>query len=316
MLTKKIVTLISPLLFIFLSFGCASESNFGEDAQIIVYSGRSESLVGPLIEQFRETSGREVLVKYGGTGPLIATLQEEGDASPADLFFAQDPGGLGAIESMLAALPQDLTSGLPDWAVSENDKWVGVSGRQRVVVFNTEKNLDLPSSIWDFVNPEWRGRIGWAPSNGSFQSMVTGMRSLWGEERTLEWLQGIMNNDPQVYPSNTPIVAAAASGEIDVGFVNHYYLHRFIAEEGEGFTARNHYLVEDDPGGIILVAGVGVLQSSDNSEGALEFVRFLLSDEAQRYFAEQTFEFPVSDVVSSSRAVPLPEVRPCNLGFA
>ena len=208
-----------------------------------MYSGRSESLVGPLVQQFRDDTGLEVNVKYAGTPELAATLLEEGKNSPADVFFAQDPGGLSAVEGLLEKLPESTVALVPEWASSPNGKWVGVSGRARTVVYNTARltPADLPDDLTGFTGPEWKGRIGWAPSNASFQTMITAMRAVWGEDRTLQWLKDLQANEPKVYPKNTPIVAAAGAGEIDVGFVNHYYLHRFLAEEGESFPARNYH---------------------------------------------------------------------------
>ncbi len=284
--------------------------------ELIIYSGRSESLVAPIIEQFASTSGIEVRVKYASTGQLGATLLEEGDRSPADVFFAQDPGGLGTVENLLSTLPSSVTNDLPDWAVSDQNLWVGVTGRQRVVVYNTESlsNEDLPSTIWDFTKPEWKGRIGWAPTNASFQSMITGMLTLWGEDRTKEWIKGIIDNDPHVYPKNTPIVVATGSGEIDVGFVNHYYLNRVIDEQGEGFPAANHFLDAGDPGALILVAGVGIFESSENKDEATKFIEFLISKQAQEYFTNETFEFPVI-VGSNANNLEITSVPPSRLTY-
>ncbi len=285
--------------------GCRSDST-NSLKSVVIYSGRSEVLIGPAIELFEETYNIKAEVKYAGTGELAATLLEEGDASPADVFFAQDPGGLGVLEPKFEPLSQEILSKVPEWAQSSERTWVGISGRQRVAVYNSERISpgELPSSIWGFTDQKWKGRIGWAPRNASFQSMITAMRTIWGEDRTSEWLRGIAVNEPKEYPKNTPIVAAAASGEIDVGFVNHYYLHRFIAEEGEDFPAKNHYMEAGDPGGVVLVAGAGILKTSQNSEEASRFLEFLLSQEAQEYFADNTFEFPV-----------MSEVRPSGPGF-
>ena len=278
---------------------CGSGAAVEGPGSLVVYSGRSASLVGPIIDQFREASGIKVSVKYGTTSEIAATLLEEGGRSPADLFFAQDPGGLAEVVGMMAPLPASLLELVPDCARSPDGKWVGISGRARVVVFNTDsvEPEDLPESMKGFADPKWRGRIGWPPTNGSFQSMVTAMRVLWGEEETRGWLEGIQANGPREYPKNTPTVAAAASGEIDVGFVNHYYLHRFLRERGEGFGARNHYLGAGGPGSLILVAGAAVLATSRNKENAEKFLRFMLSKVAQQYFAGQTFEYPLVDGV-------------------
>lgn len=196
---------------------------------------------------------------------------------------------------MFATLPNDVLDRVPANFRSPNGTWIGLSGRARVIVYNTDRVSpdDLPSDLRGFTEPEWEGRIGWPPTNGSFQAMVTAMRVMWGEAETRAWLEGIQANNPQAYPRNTPTVAAAGAGEIDVGFVNHYYLYRFLAEEGEGFAARNAHLTGGGPGAIILVAGAGVLEGADNSENAIKFIEFLMSTDAQQYFADETYEYPV-----------------------
>jgi len=272
---------------------------------LTVYSGRSKTLVGPIIDQFSQVTDIKVSVKYAGTPQLSATLLEEGTNSPADVFFAQDPGGLGAVESMLTPLSQEILETVPPWAVSPTGRWVGLSGRARTVVYNTRtlKEDDLPGDIFDFIDPRWKGRIGWAPTNASFQTMVTAMRSQWGEDKTRTWLEGIQANDPKEYPKNTPIVAAAGSGEIDVGFVNHYYLHRFLAEEGAGFPARNYHPRAGGPGALITVAGAGILEISTRKDAAERFLTFMLSTVAQQYFASQTFEYPLVEGVAVPRGL-------------
>ena len=288
----------------FTGMACAASED--ESKPLVIYSGRSESLIGPLIEEFEELTGASVIVNYGSTGTLAAILLEEGKNTPADVFFAQDPGGLGAVDSMLSELPSDVLNSVPGWARDPENRWVGTSGRARVIVYNTDAltEADLPDSIEDFAKPEWRGRIGWPPTNTSLLTMITAMRQEWGEGRTREWLEGIVANEPRVYAKNTPTVAAVAAGEIDVGFVNHYYLHRFIAEEGESFAARNYYTRATDPGSIVLVAGVGLLDRSDNRELAIRFIKFLLSSPGQQFFATETYEFPLNDQAEPNDSLP------------
>jgi len=279
---------------------------------LTVYSGRSDTLVAPLIERFKGETGIDVEVKYAGTPQLAATLLEEGSNSPADVFYAQDPGGLGAVSGLLALLKSDVLTMVPQWAISAENVWVGVSGRARTVVYNTDllTPTDLPDDLTGFAEPKWKGRIGWAPTNASFQTMVTVMRVIWGEEKTAQWLRNIQANDPKVYPKNTPIVAATAAGEIEVGLVNHYYLHRFLAEEGESFRARNFHPPAGGPGSIVMVSGVGILSSSDNKGNAQRFIDFLLSEESQRYFVEETFEYPLAaGIPVADGVIPLSEVN-------
>lgn len=306
--TGLTLALLSALAVLLAS--CGNGTPVGDSGRVssgtlTVYSGRSESLVGPIIRQFGEATGVKVLVKYAGTPQLAATLLEEGDRTPADVFFAQDPSGLGAVEHLLAMLPDNILALVPDWARSPQRNWVGLSGRARTVVYNTERltEADLPDDIFGFTDPIWKGRIGWAPTNASFQTMVTAMRAVWGEDKARAWLDGIQANDPQVYPKNTPIVAAAASGEIEVGFVNHYYLHRFLAEEGESFQARNYHLRSGGPGAIIMVAGAGILATSENQDIAERFLNYMLSPVAQQYFAGQTFEYPLVEGIKTQRGL-------------
>ena len=300
-------------------FLAACGGSGGDAGSLTVYSGRSETLVGPLLQRFEDETGIDISVRYAGTSQLAATLLEEGGNTPADVFFAQDPGGLSAVAGLLDPLAAATLQMVPDWAVSPTGVWVGVSGRARTVVYNTERlsPADLPEDLTGFTDPKWRGRLGWAPTNASFQTMVTAMRVLWGEEKTLQWLKDIQANDVKVYPKNTPIVAAAAVGEIEVGLVNHYYLHRFIAEEGESFGARNYHPPAGGPGAIVMVSGVGVLAASDNKQNAQRFVDFLLSEESQRYFVEKTYEYPLSAGIPVAEGVaPLSQVNNPDLSSA
>jgi iron(III) transport system substrate-binding protein len=319
---RKISILVAFLALISILAACQPASTDGHDApaaasdnapgsgELIIYSGRSESLVQPIIDQFEDVSGIEVDVRYGSTSEIAGLLLEEGNSSPADIFFAQDPGGLGAVQAagLFAPLPQEILDKVPARFASNDGNWLGISGRARTVVYNSEVIADpeaeLPNDIYGFVGPEWKGRIGWAPTNSSFQAMITAMRATWGETKTREWLEGIQANDPFVYPKNTPIVAGVAAGEVDVGFVNHYYLHRFLAEEGEDFPARNYFLPAGGPGSLIMVSGAGILQSSDNRENAEKFLSFLLSVPGQQYFASQTFEYPVVEGITVSGMLP------------
>jgi len=270
---------------------------------LVIYSGRSENLVGPLIEQFREETGIDVEVRYGSTPEIAATLLEEGTNSPADVFFAQDPGGLGAVANagLLATLPEGIVNTVLEEFRSPDGAWVGVAGRARVAVYNTDllTEADLPDDLAAFADPAWSGRIGWAPSNASFQAMVTAMRVLWGEEETAAWLTAVQANNPVAYGNNTGVVEGVAAGEVEVGLVNHYYLYRFLAEQGEEFPARNYFLPGGGPGSLLLVAGAGRLAAGANEANALAFIEYLVSPEAQEYFVSQTNEYPVVEGVAA-----------------
>jgi len=287
----------------------------GTEREITVYSGRSEELIGPLLQRFSEETGIDVGVRYAGTASLAALLLEEGDRTAADLFIAQDAGALGAVQraGMFADLDAAVLDRVPVSYRSPSGQWVGISGRARVIVYNTDEVLpeDLPVSILDFTSESWDGRIGWAPTNGSFQAWLTALRVAAGDDAARAWLDGIEANGATAYSNNTSIVEAVGRGEVDVGFVNHYYLYRFLAEEGDDFPARNYFTGPGDVGTLVNVAGAGVIADSDAGDEAVELLEFLLSDESQAYLSGENFEYPLVDGVETAVDLrPLSEIVP------
>ncbi|MEO6317262.1 MAG: iron ABC transporter substrate-binding protein [Acidimicrobiales bacterium] len=300
-----------------LASACGSDDEGGADpgatdddgggGELVVYSGRNEDLVGPLIEMFEEESGISVEVRYGDTAEMAAQILEEGDNSPADVFFGQDAGALGALaaDELLTELSDDQLGLVGDGLKDDEGRWVGTSARARVVVYNNEEltEADLPDSILDFTDPKWKGRIGWAPTNGSFQAFITALRVIEGEDGARAWLEGIQANEPLAYDNNVATVEAVAAGEVSVGFVNHYYLYQFLAEDPD-YPASNKLFGGGDAGGLVNVAGAGILETADHVDAANAFIDFLLSTEAQTYFATETYEIPVADGVEPVEGVP------------
>ena len=278
-----------------------------------IYSGRSEELVEGVISLAEDATGIDLAVRYAGTSELAAQILEEGDNSPADVFFAQDAGALGALakEGLLAPMPESVLSLVDPRFRSPDGVWIGLSGRARVAVYNTDEltAAELPASILDLTDEAWSGRIGWAPENASFQSFVTALRVLEGEDAARAWLDGMIANAPITYEGNGAVVRAVASGEVQVGLVNHYYFYEIQAEDGV-LPIANHFFAAGDPGSLINVAGIGILASSGNQDQALSLVEYLLGTEAQTYFAEQTFEYPlIADVPTADGLTPLDEVQ-------
>jgi iron(III) transport system substrate-binding protein len=278
-----------------------------------VYSGREEELVAPLFEKFTDATGVDVEVRYGDSAELAATIAEEGDNSPADVFFAQDPGSLGAVDPQLEELPQAMLDRVAARFRDAEGRWVGTSGRTRVLAYNTDRvqESDLPASVLELTGPEWKGRVGVAPTNASFQAFVTAMRLSLGDERTREWLEALRANGAKTYEKNLPIVEAVAAGEVDVGLVNHYYL-ALVKEEQPDAPVANHLFEAGDPGTLVSVAGAGVLASTDQRDDAEAFVEFLLSDDAQRFYVDQAEEneYPlVAGIDPPAGLVPLDEIQ-------
>ncbi|MDE2777066.1 MAG: iron ABC transporter substrate-binding protein [Chloroflexota bacterium] len=289
---------------------CSVLSPVLADDVLTVYSGRNESLIGPILAQFTEDTGIETEILYGGTSAVANQILTEGENSPADVFIAQDGGALGALAAadMLHKLPDATIARVANAAfVSPNGVWTGLSGRARVFVYSpellAEHGLELPDSIFDLTGEEWNGLVGWAPTNASFVANVTAMRVLLGEEETAGWLADMIANGVQAYPKNTPIVQATIDGEVVGGLVNHYYLFRFLAEDPD-ITATLHFFPGGDLGSLINIAGAAILNSTDQPYDALALVDYLLSDTAQEYFAQTTYEYPLVATVDPSVDLP------------
>lgn len=274
---------------------------------ITVYSGRNEALTKPILDEFTKDTGITVNFRAGDSGALGAQLLTEGGASPADVFFSQDAGALGAVSKagLLDTLPAAVMSKVPAAYAAKNATWVGISGRVRIVVYNPTLAPNPPKTIDEVVDARWKGKVGYAPTNASWQAFVTALRVSRGEAGAKQWLEKFKALDPKAYSGNGGVRDAVNSGEIAIGLINHYYLYEKIAREGaDKVTAKNQYITGGDIGGLVNVAGIGVLKTSKNKPAAIALVEYLLSDKAQRYFAEKTFEYPLTSSVKPVADVP------------
>ena len=285
----------------------------GASGELTIYSGRSEDLIAGVIEIIETNGDIDAQVSYGGTGEMAIKILEEGENSPASLFIAQDAGALGQLaeEGRFAALPEEILSRVDPRFASPDGLWVGLSARARVLVYNTDliAGEDLPASMLDLTGEAWNGKVGWAPTNASFQTHVTAMRVVLGEDETRAWLEGMIDNGAVTFEGNGPIVTAVVAGEIPVGLVNHYYLWEKIAEEGP-VPAENYYFPDGDIGSLVNVAGAGILADSPNPDQALRALDILLGAAGQSYFAENTSEYPlIAGVEPKAELPPLEQIE-------
>jgi iron(III) transport system substrate-binding protein len=261
---------------------------------VTIYSGRGEALVGPLIGQFVAETGIKAEVRYGGTAELATLVMEEGQNSPADVFWAQDAGALGALAEHFAPLPAEVNGQVLEAFRNPAGNWVATSGRTRVLVYSLERvgEGDLPTKITDLADAKYKGRVAWAPTNGSFQAFVTAFRLVEGDAAAKAWLEAMIANDTKVYGNNGAQIEGIANGEVDFGLVNNYYLGRYIAVDAAFPVGMTHFEAHDI-GNLLLVAGAGVIAASDNAENARKFIDFLLSPAAQQFITLQGNEYPV-----------------------
>ncbi len=309
MTLRRFMTHALALTAIF-AVGCGGESDKSGPASgqtLTIYSGREEEIVAPLFVKFTEKTGIKVDVRYGGSSELAAQIADEGDNSPADVFFSQDAGALGSAAAQLSPLPQTALDRVAPQFRDGGGTWVGTSGRVRVVAYNTAKlkEGDLPDTIAGYTDPTFKGRVGIAPGNASFQAFVSAMRVKIGDDKTKAFLTALKNNGAKTYEKNSAIMDAIVAGEIDLGFVNHYYLALVKAEQPDAPVA-NKFLAKGDPGAFLNVAGVGVLGTSDKKDAANQFVEYLLSDEGQAFYAKEASENEYPLIAGQAPAEGLP----------
>jgi iron(III) transport system substrate-binding protein len=279
---------------------------------LTVYSGRGEDLIGPVFDRFEELTGARVEVRYGGSADMALLIDTERDNSPADVFISQSPGAVGFLDDAdrLVELPTDVLERVSEQNRASNGHWVGITGRVRVLVYNTDavKADELPASVLDLTDPVYSGRVAVAPSNGSFQDFVTAMRAELGDDATSSWLEGMAANDAPNYSKNSAIVDAVTRGEVDMGLVNHYYLVEALKED-PGLAGANHVFPDGDLGSLLITSAAAIVDSTDEREASAELIAFLLSDEAQAMSADGESEYPLVDGVPAPAGLePLSEV--------
>lgn len=285
--------------------GACSSTPATPDGKLIIYSGRSESLIGPILTAFSDATGIEVSVKYGETSELAATILEEGDKSPADLFFAQDGGALSAVEAagLFEQLPARVLDIVPAGFRSATSGWVGTTGRLRVIAYQPGVTplATIPDSVFGLTAPAWKGKVAWAPTNGSFQAFITAMRVTHGDDKTRTWLEDMIANDTQTFPKNDAIAEAVNNGEVALGLLNHYYPLELAEEIPDADIAVK--FLPGDVGGMANAAGIGILKTSQETD-AIKLVEYLLSEETQQAFVEHSFEYALIAGIDSPEGTP------------
>jgi iron(III) transport system substrate-binding protein len=301
---RKTALAVAAIMFMGILASCSSSSE--QATELTVYSGRSEEYLGDVFEKFQEESGIRLNVRYADSAELAAQLLEEGENSPADLFISQDAGSLGAVAEagLLNLLSESILNEIPSAFSSQEKFWVGITGRTRVFAYSPSRLKDLPISYRDVTNPIYKGRIGIAPTNGSFQAFVTALRINAGEAATEQWLRDLVANEPRYYEKNSMIVEGIDAGEIDLGLVNHYYVYEVSKALGREIGVKVGFFEKGDLGNLINVSGGGILKTSSKKEAAEKFLAYLLSSYAQETFVREVQEYPLLPGVEGPTGLP------------
>jgi len=298
-LSSKLV--ISGLLVIVTSNTFATE--------LVIYSGRSDKFIKPVIKSFTEKTGIKVILHSGKSTALLNKLKIEGERTRADLFISNDAGNLqkGSDFNLFAELPSGLTSKVPQQFRSTSSDWIGLSARARVLVVNTKVKMAAVNSVFDLADARFAGKLAIThSSNESFIAGATVYLLSAGESKTRKWLQGMKNNtEGKVFNKHSKIVKAVAKGQKHIGLVNHYYIYRHLDKKPDAPIKIIIPDQGDNAMGIAWnVAGIAVTKSSSNKTAANKLIEFLLSNAGQKQFAEVNREYPIRSEVAAASMIP------------
>jgi iron(III) transport system substrate-binding protein len=289
-------------------------------ASITLYSAQHEQVVNMLAKDFQNQTGISVKIRTGEGPALAAQLVAEGAASPADVYFTENSPELMLLEEkgLLGKVDASTLSAVPARFDSPTGVWVGVTARENVLAYNTTKVKpdQLPQSLFDLAKPQWKGKVGIAPSDGDFLPLVSAVIALKGEAATLEWLKGLKTNS-QIFDDDEGVVAAVNRGAVETGIINNYYWARLNAEIGDKATrSALYHFSNGDAGALVNVSGAAVLKSAHNEDGAQKFLAYLVSERAQSLMAKShvDFEYPLhSGVAPDPILKPFTELTPPTL---
>ncbi len=306
---KNFTAALVAILFVAVLNGCSASD---KAQSLTIYSGRSENFIAPFFEEFTNQNGITLNIRYGDSSALAAQILEEGKNSPADLFISQDAGSLGAvsISGLFSKIEDPLLERVGNSFKSTNDDWVGLTGRARVFAYAPDRVTKLPTSYQSLVESQYKGKVGIAPTNASFQAFVTTLIQYQGLAATEIWLQKMVENNVKLFEKNSQIVTAIDSGVIDLGLVNHYYLWEVSKSLNRQINVKNGFFKSGDLGNLINISGIAILNQSKNKESAGKLIKYLLSDLAQQKFVTDTHEYSL--VLVDARPEGLPSFADIN----
>jgi len=300
---RRLVLMTVVVLLTGASAGCG-----GGDPDLVVYSGRSEPLIKPFLEEFAEREGLDVQVRFGDTADLVGTVLEEGERTRADVFIGQDAAALEELNDEGLLQRYDGLSKTPAAYRAEDNTWSGLSGRARVLI--VRPGTPRPDSVFDLTDPRFKGKLAApVPTNVSFRDFISAIRLERGDDFTRRYLEGLQRNEIAILASHGDVRNAVGEGEFDIGLVNHYYVE---LEKREGSDVEAVY-TDQEPGGfgaVFNVASAGITKSSEKVANARKLLDYLLTPDVQRRFAESNFEYPLLPGLRPATGVkPLSEVR-------
>ncbi len=303
--------------------GCAQGSGGGATS-LTVYSGQHVQTTESLITAFEKQTGITVNLRNDDEDVLADQIVTEGSHSPADVYYTENSPPLQYLASkgLLADVNPSTLANTPSRFNSPDGKWVGVSARVSVMIYNTSllKPDEVPTSAMELAGPQWKGRIAIAGAETDFQPIVTSIARTYGQAEALRWLDEVKANaGSHDYPDNETITAEVNSGQVALGIINQYYWYRERAQVGEsGMHSAIAYFAPHDVGYVVDVSGAAILKSTTHQAAAQRFLAFLTSKEGQEILAHSdSFEYPIaSGVTTAQPETPFDQLQPNGITVA
>ncbi|ELZ03189.1 iron(III) ABC transporter periplasmic substrate-binding protein [Natrialba chahannaoensis JCM 10990] len=301
--------------------GTLSWDDLGDlEGEITVYSGRTRDQIDLVFEELENKyDDLEINRNYNDNDVQVSQLVEEGDATPADVFYSQDPGALGAVhdEGLVQQLPEDIVGTVPESYREPDGYWTGVSGRVRSIMYNEDRLDETPLDSWDELptdifsyaeDDRFEGIISTRPNSGTFRGFIQAMVDLEGEETTRQWVSDFMDQDPVLYEGGSTQAEEINRGGDDdpiIGLGNSYYAARLVNEDSS--SPIRVTFTEGDAGALFSVAGIAAMNNVEDPELVAEFARHLVAVEGQEFMMDDNGEFPVVEGVDYVGPLPGPD---------
>jgi len=286
-----------------------------EETTLTLYNGQHAKTTAAIVEAFTKATGIKVDARKGRGGQLANQIIEEGAASPADVFFAEDSPPVATLgeKGLLSAIDADTLKQIPADYAAKDGTWLGTSIRCRVVAYNTGmiKESELPASVLDFATEVWKDRIAFVPTSGAFLQQIVAIKLMKGRDAALDWLKGLKQYG-RAYNNNGAAMKAVEAGEIAAALINNYYWYALAREVGEhNMKSALHYIGRKDPGALVTFSAAGILKSSKKQDAAQKFLAFLISAEGQQVIVNSVAEYPVRAGIASPFSLkPFDELDP------
>lgn len=272
--------------------------------EVNIYSARKAQLIKPVLEDFSKQTGITVNLITGKADALLKRLKLEGRNSPADVLITTDAGRLYRAQEagvLQTAIRQDVKNRVPANLQDKDGNWLGLTTRSRVIIYAKDRvKPEELNTYEDLADKKWRNRICVRSSNNIYnQSLVASMIAHKGEAETETWAKGFVENFARK-PSggDRDQIKAVAAGQCDIAVANTYYLGKMI--NGKDQTQKDaaskvaiFWPNQNDRGAHVNISGIAITQSAKNIDNANKLIEFLLSKEAQSWYAEANNEYPV-----------------------